>query len=323
MADGESSGSGNWLTTLMDGGLPQLVAGPAGKAISRLIGTSADIPAAYIESLAQGIRDKTKARSDISAAIAERVADMATGDAEVMARAMDSMLARSYRAQTNKEAVAKVALEELQNAPPSPDSDGPSEDWMNKFERYAEDASSDDLRLMFGNLLAGEVRNPGGIFPATLHFVSMLDSETAKLIERVLPVCTSDGVALTELLDPKLSVPEEAFIEQSGFWTTGKNLNLCLNEDGYTVQVIDDGGYGIAFKGYPEAPIKYKAALLSRAGMNLASTVPHSFDYDSLVRLSHTMPTIKRVFLGSIRTTENGWSMVAPTEFDREGNKIE
>ena len=72
---------------------------------------------------------------------------------------MNSFLKRQFRAQTNKEEIAKIVVEELKSAPPNQDSEGPSDDWLNKFERYAEDASSDDLRLMFAKLLAGEIRN--------------------------------------------------------------------------------------------------------------------------------------------------------------------
>lgn len=190
--DGDDHGT--WISTVLEGGLPQFIAGPAGKAISRLIGAGADIPAAWLEGLAQGHRDKTDARSRVSKVIAEKAAGMAVDNPAIMERALHGMLAKSYRIQTNREAVAEIALEELTKLPPPEDSKGPSDDWMNKFERHAEDASGEEIRTMFGRLLAEEVRQPGKIASATLRFVSDLDSDVAKIIQRALPFSTMQGI---------------------------------------------------------------------------------------------------------------------------------
>ena len=102
-----------------------------------------------------------------------------------MERATANMVATAYRRQINKEAVALKTIKNLQADPPPEQGDGPSEDWLAKFERYAEEASSDQLQTLFAKLLAGEIRKPGGISPMTLHFVSMLDQKTASHIQRV------------------------------------------------------------------------------------------------------------------------------------------
>lgn len=170
-----------WLGEVLQGGVPQLIAGPAGKAISRLIAAGADIPAAWIEGIAQGVRDKTSGRSQVSKAIAAKAAEMATDDPKVMDRALDALLTKSYKAQTNREEVAKVAVEELKQLPPPDDArEGPSDDWMNVFIRFAEDASSKKLQEMFGRILAGEVTQPGAFSLATLRTIAELDQQTAQ-----------------------------------------------------------------------------------------------------------------------------------------------
>ena len=92
-----------------------------------------------------------------------------------MERATANMVATAYRRQINKEAVALKTIKNLQADPPPEQGDGPSEDWLANFERYAEEAPSDQLRTLFARLLAGEIRKPSGISPMTLHFMSMLD----------------------------------------------------------------------------------------------------------------------------------------------------
>ena len=114
----------------------------------------------------------------------------------------------------------------MQADPPLDDSEVLSDDWLTKFERYAEDASSDQLRTLFAKLLAGEIRKPGDVSPITLHFVSMLDQKTATLIQRIFPYTVfnnADLASAVTLLDcgdpPPLSVEQQLDLERCGFWS--------------------------------------------------------------------------------------------------------
>ena len=278
--DNEGANEG-WVAKLIDGGLPQLIAGPAGKAISRLIGVGVEIPAAYLQSIVQGIQDKTEARTIISKAMAEKLKEIAIDDSGIMDRAMSNMLHRSYKTQKNKDAIAAVAIAELEYDPPPSDSEGPSDDWMSRFESYSEDASTDDIRAMFGKILAGEIRAPGSISKSTLHFTSMLDESTAKLIDKVLPLCVDAGVAFLEC-DPSLLTVEIAYIEQSGFWTSEKVFNLEFDGSGVCIKIIEGDDGAFAIKGTPNAKFMQKVAVLSRAGSDLVKIVDRDFDYQAL-----------------------------------------
>ena len=88
---------------------------------------------------------------------------------------------------------------------------------MTKFERLAEDATSEDIQNMFGRILAGEIRKPGSFSPSTLHFVSMLEPDVAELIKRTLTLTLDQGVCLMECVKPNLTASEVAFVDQSGF----------------------------------------------------------------------------------------------------------
>ncbi|SFP57934.1 Protein of unknown function [Tranquillimonas alkanivorans] len=224
------------------------------------------------------------------------------------------MVARSYRSQTNREAVAAVAVEDLQTTPPSPGTEGPSDDWMNRFERYAEDASSEDLRMMYGKLLASEIREPGKIAPTTVHFVSMLDTETAQLIERVLPVCSPDGVAMTAILHPKLSIPETTYIEQSGFWTAEKTFSMTFSEDGLIIRSFKNDSRGVALRGKPNSKLTVEAAVLSRAGRDLCNTVIRDFDYQAFADFALSKPEVDEVHLGQIQREKDTVELTSPIQ---------
>lgn len=50
---------------------------------------------------------------------------------------------------------------------------------MNSFMRFAEDASSDRLRDLFGRILAGQIFRPGAFCLTTLRTLSELDQAIA------------------------------------------------------------------------------------------------------------------------------------------------
>jgi hypothetical protein len=149
--------------------LPEVIAGPAGKAISRLVAGALEIPAAYLDNFAQSIKDKGKARSIVSEAIANAAAKRASSDADIVARATHNLLAKEYRRQMNKEEIAKGTLQILQDeAKALPESNSHTgtkpaevdEDWLNIFEKYAEDASTERMQSIWARILAREIRNP-------------------------------------------------------------------------------------------------------------------------------------------------------------------
>lgn len=191
--------------TLAEGGLPQMLAGPAGKAISRLVAGVTDIPAAWLERRAQRIKDETLARSTIMKAVAKASADAAVANPDLLDRALERHIAEIYRKQETREEIAQRTIENLAaEPPPEEQQEGPSDDWMNVFERLAENASSDRMKDLWSKILAGEIRQPQSISLATLNFFSIMDHRLAVAIEEVFQwVIFGDSLPLqvTERID--------------------------------------------------------------------------------------------------------------------------
>lgn len=59
----------------------------------------------------------------------------------------------------------------------------PDDDWLNVFERYVEDASSERLQGLWGKVLAGEIRRPGRFSTRTLRFLSEFSQADALTFE--------------------------------------------------------------------------------------------------------------------------------------------
>ncbi|WP_408914064.1 DUF2806 domain-containing protein [Brucella pseudogrignonensis] len=263
-----------WLETLMDGGLPQVLAGPAGKAISRLIGAAAEIPAAKLEQIAQGIRDETKAKSQIMETLAEKSAELGLADQKLLERGLNSMLGKAYREQLNREEVARKTIEYLTDDPAPETSPGPSDDWMDVFEDYASKASSDSVRDMFSRILAGEIRKPGDFSRATLHFVSILDTEVAKIIEKLSPYSIDNNFFPKDLCSKEVGYGEWLVLEEAGFLSfAGGNLSITQNPDAQGIIVFRMGVNLILYKPKNNNSINLPAVKLTLPGGQLLKTI--------------------------------------------------
>lgn len=265
---------------------------PAEKVFSRLIGSAGNIPIAWMDRISQGYRDDTAVISSFKERVGDEVTAMTLDDPNFMKHVKDGFIAKLYRHQANKEAIVIKAVEDLQDNPLIDDGSEPSDDFMNKFERYAEDASSDDLRQLYAKLLVGEIRNAGSISPATLHFVSMLEPDTTQLINRVLPHATLQGYVYKDAIKPPLSVAEEILLVIAGFWVLNMNVDHQLNtknggrEHGsllkQTILPLRDE-LGFMIHGAANKIISVQVHVMSRAGIDLLKIINQDFDVNSLV----------------------------------------
>jgi hypothetical protein len=190
--DHEDQETPSELGKILDGFLLKALLGKeAQRALGRLIGGVTAIPTAYLESKAQKIHDRAKADSLVSHAIAKKIAKAAGDDPALIQRALERFSIEYVGEQKNREAIGRFAAEDLGHRPSA--SDQPvDEEWLNKFGRYANDVSSDEMQRLWGMLLAGEIRAPGSTSLRTLHLLSMLDSATAKTFERFAPWILGD-----------------------------------------------------------------------------------------------------------------------------------
>ncbi|MCQ8876113.1 DUF2806 domain-containing protein [Mesorhizobium sp. LMG17149] len=270
-----------WLQSILEGGLPQVIAGPAGKAISRLIGAGVEIPAAWLKQKAQAIHDETKAKSIVMEKLAAKSAELGFSDPELLDRGLNNLLGKAYREQVNREVVAKKAIEYLADDPPPEQSPGPSDDWIDLFEGYAARATSENMRDLFARVLSGEIRKPGHFSPATLHFVSVLDGPTAKLIEEALPWCVNCEYVLKDAVGDTIAYGQWLVLEEAGFVTFGGgSLSRSVKPNEQKFAFFRMGRKGLLVQ-FPDTNERNpKAIKLTKAGEELAATIPVTFELE-------------------------------------------
>lgn len=174
------------LSTL--GGLPIPAPVQKGflKAVSRLTGALVDIPAAKLESYAEDIRAATEARKHLTHRAAGVLADGFEGNPQLAARAQARATAKVLREQINVEDVLRNAAESLgESGIKEEPSAEPDDDWWNTFEDEAAKKSSDEMKAVFGRILAGEISRPGSFSIRSVRSVGEMDRSTAELFARL------------------------------------------------------------------------------------------------------------------------------------------
>jgi hypothetical protein len=152
------------------------------KAFGALVGELTSIPRAWIRSVTQSIDDGTAARSEISRSLAAIVAQNAANDPEIVKAAAQVYLPTAFRKAKNRVEIAQRVIPiitEIAANEPEAEGGAPSDDWMNAFIRYAEDATSETLQEQFARLLAGEIARKGSFSLRSIRALAEMDPPTA------------------------------------------------------------------------------------------------------------------------------------------------
>ena len=140
-------------------------------------------------------------------------------DPEFAGRVAEQFFDRVYQKQTNKDGVLREALEDLRHEPPSESASKAGkpeleEEFLNRFEQYAEGASTEQLRQKWGRVLSAEVRAPGTFSAKVLRTVDEIDAETAKSFEAFCEASFNN--VIPKCLSGKLEFPRQAQLVMAG-----------------------------------------------------------------------------------------------------------
>lgn len=309
-------------------GITQALVPRSLKALDRLIGGVIDIPVAKLAQYKAKIDAQSQSYEMVEKAIASASAVEAGADTEVVQQAVNILVRKEYRRHSNKQAVGQAMLEGLrenQSVHPTPNAQPEElppvseldEDWLNVFERYAEDASTERMQKLWGRVLAGEVRKPGKYSTRTLRFLSEFSQSDAlifadfcnnsfgSMAPKIL-ASPSELDDLTHLLD----------LEASGLITGGTGLGLQQSGvmDKQGVMVLREGNLCVVFQGNAGDKIQYPVVLLTSLGRELVSLIPGRDTLLAARKVAFALrcEATKSCFLG---TVIDGKDNVLPIEF--------
>lgn len=196
----EENNSGSGIQKLTDSletvitGIPAPVRKNFFKAFSQLCTAAVDIPVAFLEGKASEIRALTEARIQIINKEGKSISQEVLVPQAYISKASNIFASKIIREQLNLDQITLNAANELLSNvitdEKTPESEI-NEEWLNEFENHARLKSSDDMRLIFGKILSGEILKPGTFSIRTIKLVSQLDKEAAQLFQVLCSVCIS------------------------------------------------------------------------------------------------------------------------------------
>lgn len=270
-------------------------------AVDRLLGSLFDVPSAALEASSARKRAESDAEVDLIRAVGEQAARIASSDPDIVRRSIDQYARSILRKQKNKDAVVAQAIEQIKISPASSmeneGEDALSEDFMDRFEAYAEHASTEDLQERWGRVLASEVLMPGTFSRKVLRVVDEISPDVARdfesicsnLIDGCIPkmlsgeinyrvqtdLTTSDllvdpGLGQHRIL-PKVALELEGVPGEEIWFFAGKEVGFGISVSAKISGGSIDSKFALTLKG---EELRLPVYLLTDAGRAIASILP-------------------------------------------------
>ena len=179
--------------------LPAPIRKNAFKAFDALCSAMIDIPVAILQGKSAERRAETNARIQLINANAEEIARQMQVDGAYAQAAVAKFGRRILQQQINLDKICGVAEAEVRRLQ-SGDSDSSistestpeiSDDWLNSFREQASTKTSQDMQILFGKILAGEICRPASFSIRTVQIMGQLDSRTANLFRKLCSLAIS------------------------------------------------------------------------------------------------------------------------------------
>ncbi len=212
--------------------------------------------------------------------------------------------------QLNVQSVTSFAAEELKQAEAVTD-EPIDEDWTNRFFRYAEDISNEEMQALWGKILAGEIRRPKTYSVRTLDLLRNLSKEEAAVFLKVAPLRITSGANCyifrnggdNPLLDYGLSYDELSLLVEIGLIQPGENIVMNLQNTPNKAQIyLTSGDIIILLDKEANSPaVHVPIYKFTRAGRELLSLVNTNPPFEYLtafaksIRSEHISVTYSKI----------------------------
>jgi hypothetical protein len=195
------------------------------KAVGRLISAGAENLCSRIErgTLLREARAKSEA-SVIEAAGAHFVEEIKE-HSSMAERALEFSFSESILKQSNRESIAKLAVDDLSLNTEKHDRDADAEiddDWLNLFSEFASYKSNADIQILWSKILSGKIRNPSSFSLRSLQLLSAIDTNDANIVHRILGYAINQKFILKSPFESSLS--DILLCEDIGVLTGGSGL---------------------------------------------------------------------------------------------------
>jgi hypothetical protein len=212
----------------------------------------------------------------------------------IKGRSLSRIDYQEERKQNNIESITQNAAQEITNTN-SVSSDDVDDDWIARFFRYAEDVSSEEMQILWGRVLAGEVSKPNSFSIRTLELLKSLSKEEAQLFEKVSNI-SFKSLHNSFILKPdnrqflrSLGVTYEdiLLLRDVGLLHESDSAMIISTSDKETTDLYIHGDVVVLFERKPDiAQHQFNVILYTPAGNELISLIKTTHNIDCIRKLS-------------------------------------
>lgn len=204
------------------------------KALAQLSSAIIDFPVAHLTGLADERRAETAARISLINTSAEQIAQQMQTDSEYAHVAVHKFGQRILREQINLDMIAQRTAVEIWDAVDANSQEGSigeiDEDWLNTFEAEGRLKNSEEMHVLFGRILAGEIKRPGSFSTRAIRILGSLDQGIAK---HFVTLCS---ISISQLNDSRVpSLGGDAGDNALRDYGLGFDILNMLNEHGLII----------------------------------------------------------------------------------------
>ncbi len=185
---------------VLDSAIPAPIRKGAFKAFGQLCTALIDVPLGGLRRRDAEKWAETEARIKIIGENADQIAQQMKVPPEYARRAENKFAEKIIREQINLDKTSAIAANELRTEEFDGSTDQSTEggeektisdDFLNSFEEEVRQKSSEEMQLLFGRILAGEIRKPGSYSIKTVKILGELDQHAAALFKKLCSVCVA------------------------------------------------------------------------------------------------------------------------------------
>lgn len=186
-------------------------------------------------------------------------------------------IADAIRKEVNIAKAILHAEETLAHQQPTLITSSPSTDWLYRWRNCASEVSNEQMQSLWGNLLAGEIKEPGSFSLRTLNFLSNTTQSEAEQIAQLVPFVLSDRIMNlnNELLTSfGLTFDFLLKMQELGILSNPETLGLettftSLNTDSYLYQLNSHNKALIVKNDNPSKELRLNCCLLTATGREI------------------------------------------------------
>lgn len=225
---------------------------------------------------------------------------------------------KDIKKQLNIESVTAYAADELKSEESVTD-EPVDEDWKTRFFNIAEDISNEEMQVLWGRILAGEIKKPNTYSLRTLELLKNLTKEEAEVFTKFAKLKISDGHQ-NFIYNPQngkfieeefgLNFSDRLLLSDLGliYSEISLGLNYKPTENGVLTNVLNYGKKGIFLIRKEQTPKQLIECLVfTKIGVELSGLIEQDYNknYVEKICANFKVPTVE-VSYGDLIQNENG-----------------